>query len=111
MSKMITCFLAGGEIADLNRTIGELRKSAFVSRIFVLDPKGKSLSGLSPDTGIIAGGTFSGTATLREIVRYADTGYMLLYTKSLPLNPGPWAPERMVQVAEDTVAGFGYPGH
>ncbi len=108
---MITCFLAGGEIADLNRTIGELRKSAFVSRIFVLDPKGKSLSGLSPDTGIIAGGTFSGTATLREIVRYADTGYMLLYTKSLALNPGPWAPERMVQVAEDTGAGLVYSDH
>jgi len=111
MNKMITCFLSGGEITDLNRTIGELRQSSYINRIFVLDPKGKSLSGLSPETGIIAGGTFSQTITLREIARYADTGYMLLYTKSLPLNPGPWAPERMVQVAEDTAAGLVYSDH
>jgi hypothetical protein len=111
MNNMITCFIAGGEIADMNRTIGEFRQSAFVSRIFILDPKGKSLNGLSPDAGIIAGGTFSGTATLREIARYTDSEYMLLYIKSLPLKPGPWATERMVQVAEDTGAGLVYSDH
>ncbi len=58
MNKMITCFLASGEVADLNQTIYELRKSLSVDRIFVLNPGGLHFAGLIPGTGLIPGESF-----------------------------------------------------
>ncbi len=111
MSKSVSCFLAAGEAADLNQTIAALQKSPLVDGVFVMAGEVPS-DGFSPWTnGMAVRGSLAATEGMHSILRHAKGEYVLLYTKSLPLNPGPWALERMVQVAEDSGAGMVYSDH
>ena len=104
---MISCFLAGGNAGDLNKTIQALRHSALTGEIWVLN-KGNLQKEDFPEGIKLMSGSFTSTETMREIAAMASGNFTLLYTKALPLSPGPWALERMVQVAEDTGAGQVY---
>ncbi len=104
---MISCFLAGGEAGDLSQTIHALQQSPLAGDFTVLNP-GNLREKDFPDAELLPTGSFSATETLQKMAAKATGKYILLYTKPLPLNPGPWALERMVQVAEDTGAGLVY---
>jgi len=107
MNKMISCFLSAGDAGDVNQTIRALRQSSVTGDIFVLNP-GTLRDADFEDAVSFPGGSLAATGTLREIAAAAAGEYILLYTKALPLSPGPWALERMVQVARDTGAGLVY---
>ncbi len=105
--KMISCFLAGGDAADLNQTVRELRQSALTGDIFVTN-QGRLRRSDLPEVRLLDSGSFLSTEALVEVAGKAASPYILLYTKPQPLLPGPWALERMVQVAGDTGAGLVY---
>ena len=53
---------------------------------------------------VLSGVSFRETQTLREIAEAASEKYLLIYTKSLPLEMGMLALDRIISIAEDTNA-------
>jgi hypothetical protein len=104
----ISSFLAGGAPEDQVLTINELTTSPVISEISVLNPGNLSPEELPTGIRLMPARSFTTTETLKAIARSVSSAYILLYTKPLPLRPGPWAIERMLQVAEDTGAGMVY---
>ena len=60
---------------------------------------------------ILSGESFHATETLRNIAEAVSAGYILLYTKAVPLDMGLFAIDRMVAIAEDTGADMLYADH
>lgn len=108
MDKIVNCFLAGGELNDLQQTVNELRQSELVGKIYILNSGFKDLSQLSGDIELLDIERFNSTRTVRIIAEHASSEYSLIYTKPLPLKPGAWAVERLVQAVDDTRAGMVY---
>jgi hypothetical protein len=102
--KMISCFLAGAEPADLKQTAAELEASGLVDKIYVIG---------NVDPGIekahwIEGDSFATTYTIRHIAEKAKGELTLFYTKALPLKLGQNGLERMARMAIDSGAGMLY---
>ena len=60
---------------------------------------------------VLSGVSFRDTQTLREIADAVCEKYLLIYTKSLPLEMGMLALDRILSVAEDTKADMLYADH
>ena len=103
MEKGITCFLQAAEDVDLQSTITSLKKGSSVKKVFVV---GKENANDKYER--IISENFASTATLRQISSNVNTEFILLYSKSLPLNPGQHCLDRMVQTCEDGNAGMVY---
>jgi hypothetical protein len=108
MEKRISCFLAGGDQADLNLTISGLKESHLTGNIFIPGNMKNIPDDLASVQVLPGFSSFSVTHSLIAISNMVTNQYMLIYTKSLPLKPGPWALERLLQIAEDTGAGMVY---
>lgn len=89
-------------------TINELTASPAISEISVLNPGNLSPEEFPTGIRLMQARSFTTTETLKAIARSVSSAFILLYTKPLPLRPGPWAIERMLQIAEDTGAGMVY---
>lgn len=59
----------------------------------------------------MSGSTFTSTDTLRSIAEAVRGKYLLIYTKTHPLEMGPAALDRFVSIAEDTKADMLYSDH
>lgn len=105
---LISCCLAGGAPEDLKLTVRELSASPMIGEITVLNSGNLSTEALPSSVRVISAMSFIQTPTLKSLAQHLSSPYLLLYTKPLPLRPGPWAIERMRQVAEDTGAGMVY---
>lgn len=103
MSK-VTCFIANGSFEELQATVKELKADPQVGRVYILGEEGAAVEGAER----LAVGGFSSTGALRALPAKVDTPYVLLYTKSFKLQLGPYAVERLLQVAGDTDAGMVY---
>jgi len=104
----ISSFLSGGVPEDLVLTINELTTSPVINEISILNPGNLSPEELPTGIRLMQARSFTSTETLKAIAQSVSSAYILLYTKPLPLRPGPWAIERMLQIAEDTGAGIVY---
>jgi len=108
--KIISCFIAGGNEADIKRTISELFSNPLVASVFILGNE-------DPVFELPAGAKFEkvpslqSTAAIKKIASLSNTPYTLIYTKQLPLRLGYFALERFVQVADNTGAGLVYSDH
>jgi len=60
---------------------------------------------------VLSGVSLRETQTLREIAEAASEKYLLIYTKSLPLEMGLLALDRIISIAEDTDADMLYADH
>lgn len=87
--KTIDCYILGG-IA--NETASNLKKQHCVSSVTII-PEGDS---------------FCSTEVLRRIARQAQADYILLYIKTTELSLVAYALERMIAVAEDSMAAMVY---
>lgn len=103
MEKIITCFLPATHTDDIQPTISALKKSGYVKQIFVV---GKER--VNDTNEWIVSDNFTGTDTIRQIASKSETEYTLLYTKSLPLEPGENCLDRMIQTCKDSTAGMVY---
>ncbi len=111
MNKGVNCFIAEGRFTDLEQTIGELKKSEMVRKIFVIFSQGVVRVKIPDGVEVIETDSLTSSLTMRKIAMKADCDYIFLYTKSFALRPGPWAIERMVQAASDVHAGMVYSDH
>ena len=60
---------------------------------------------------ILSGGSLYQTQTLKELAEAAASKFILIYTKSLPLEMGMFALDRILAIAEDTAADMLYADH
>jgi hypothetical protein len=102
--KIISCFLAGAEPADLKQTIAELEHSGLVDQVYVISNSNPGLQNVF----WIKGASFGATGTIRSIAEKANTDLTLFYTKSMPLKLGQNGLERMMRMATDSNAGMLY---
>lgn len=93
MKKAITCFIPYENDSSAHRTIASLRQSERTAQIYLLatDTKKEEFDGC-PVIGI---DTPNSTATFKQLALHANTSYVLLYTKTSPLELGYRALERM----------------
>ncbi len=103
MEKVITCFLPASHTGDIQPTILALKQTECVNQIFVI---GKESA--KDATNWIVSDNFASTNTLKQIAAKVETEFTLLYTKTLPLEPGHNCLERMIQICMDSNAGMVY---
>lgn len=110
MEKNVTCFIPDSENESLSFTIDSLRKSGLADKIVVVSGMDK--------TGTIQGGVstfsapgFTSTESIKKMGEVADSEYVLVYSKSFPLDLGRFTLNRMIQVCENTGAGMVYSGY
>ena len=108
MMKRITCFLPAGNPDDLKQTLEELKSSELVGDIFVLVTGDIQVVPRQAGVQQIVVSSLTATETIRKIALHTLTKYALFYTKTLPLQLGSFALERMVQIADDTFTGMVY---
>lgn len=109
--KMITCFVPAGEAADLQKTIDELASCPIINEIFITGHALPQNVVLPDNTCFSAIKHLECSPAVKSMARLSKTDYTLIYTKSLPLQLGAWALERMVQVADNTGAAMVYADH
>ncbi len=108
MEKIITCFIAGGNNEDLSVTIEGLKESACVKRIIIVSEQQLPKDILSSGVEWLKESSLKTTMSIRKIAETSDTEFTLIYSKSLPLNLGAFALERMIQCCLDSQAGLIY---
>jgi len=108
MIQRITCFFPAGNREDYLQTLETLQHNKLVGDIFMLVTG--DVQGIVLPEGVrqIAITSLTATETIRKIALHTQSGYALLYTKTMPLQLGSYAIERMIQVADDTYAGMLY---
>lgn len=90
----IECFVPSMSMEDMSVTVESLGAS-------------ESFVGVSFSDGA----SFRRTQTLRDIAQAASEKYILIYTKSAPLEMGMFALDRILAIAEDTGADMLYADH
>jgi hypothetical protein len=107
----ITVFMPLGETDDTLKTLQELEVQDLVLEVFIT---GKELpSGLNlPEKACFSEiESLQSTSGIKKMAELSKTPFTLIYTKSMPLKLGAFALERLVQVAENTLAGMVYSDH
>jgi hypothetical protein len=106
MRNLITCFLPVQKGTDPEPTIMTLRESGVVQEIFITGNTDYSAD--SSDISLIAVDNFYSTLAIKQFAEKVSTPYLLLYTKTLPLDLGQNALSRMVRVCQSSGAGMVY---
>lgn len=89
-------------------TMGSLEGSGVVNSIHAIAPDGHSGDAAAGRLSFISAPGFASTVALRKMADAADTEYVLIYAKTFPLDLGKFALQRMMQVCDDSDAGFVY---
>lgn len=90
----IECFVPSMSAEDIGVTVESFSRST-------------SFTGVT----ILSGGSLHQTQTLKELAEAAASRFILIYTKSLPLEMGMFALDRILAIAEDTAADMLYADH
>ncbi len=108
MEHRITCFLPAGIPEDLMATLKQLDNSGVVDRFHLFGRLENPEQHLPDNAGMLDILSMLTTVAAKKMASVADTEYVLIYTKTLPLKLGYNALRRMVRVADDTGAGMVY---
>ena len=106
MKNLITCFLPVQKGTELEATLKTLRESGAVEKIVLVDDTEYAVEGA--DIAKIAMDNFNSTKAIRAFATNITTPYIVLYTKTLPLDLGQNALHRMVQASKSSGAGMVY---
>ena len=112
MRGKIDCFLACDDLREAEVTVAQLRMDSAVRHIYLL--VGEELAAESeglPDCTLVPVGRLQSTAAVQAIARHATADYVLLCTKSTPLQLGLYATRRWIRVADDAGALMVYADH
>lgn len=107
--KRINCFIPCQEIGGVEKTIASLRKSNLVGEIYLLTKE--KMTGKIAGCSSMEVDSFRSSDFVKRVAEHAQADYTLIYTKTDELDMGYFAPERMVQIAENTDAGMVYSDH
>ena len=92
-------------------TINSLRRTALIDKIIIVLNEGNTCDVSDPDVNYINTTGFSSTASIKKVAESAHTDFIIVYSKTYPLDLGKFALDRMIQVCEDTEAGMVYSGY
>lgn len=109
MKKKINCFIPYRTYAEAKQTVEGLSQTRLVSEIYLLTTDVHALP--VPGCELRHIKLLGETATVRAIAAHSDADYSLVYTRYTTWQPGLFALERMVQIAEDSGAGMVYADH
>lgn len=106
MKNLITCFLPVQKGTELEATLKTLRESGAVETIVLVGDTEYAVEGA--DITKIAIDNFNSTKAIIAFAKNITTPYIVLYTKTLPLDLGQNALQRMVQASKSSGAGMVY---
>ena len=109
MRQKIDCFLACNSIADVEKTIAQLRDNKTVHHIYlVTNEQFAQQQDIPKDCRLLVVDNLTSTKTMMRIAENANADYVLLSIKAVPVTLGASAMERMLQVACDSNAAMVY---
>ena len=106
MEKKITCFLPFSDKESIEFTTTALKKTGVTGEIYVIVQDDRKYN--IKDVSFIKSTSLVSTASIKIIADRSSTEYILVYTKSFPLDPGKSALKRMMQICGETGAGMVY---
>jgi hypothetical protein len=106
MRNLITCFIPVQHETEFEPTLKTLRESGVVEKIILVGDTENSTEGT--DIAKIAFDSFISSKAIKAFAKNTTTPFTLLYTKTLPLDLGQNALQRMVQVCNSSGAGMVY---
>jgi hypothetical protein len=104
----IDCFIPYESPDQVQQTLHQLQPSTTINQVYLMHVGKSNQSKDVPDYPMFPVKHIFGTDTIRLIATFAEADYVLLYLKTLPLQIGYLALERMAQIADDTQAGMLY---
>lgn len=111
MNNRVTCFIPNTDRESLISTIGSLKASGVVAKVYIVSDDPLMLENPVPETDLIEVFGFNTTDSVKKISEAAATDYTLVYTKPFPLDLGKFAIQRMIQICSETGAGMVYSGY
>lgn len=108
MEKKITCFLPLSDNDAAQYSVSSLKGSGVVAKIIIVAVKSAGTGFSDPEVSFLESDGPAGTASLKKMAGLIHTEFVLIYTKSFPLDLGKFALRRMAQVCESTGAGMVY---
>lgn len=104
MKNKINCFILSGNKNETQVAVNQLKSSDSIYKIFVLSPEKTEIENAET---LICNAPFS-TETIKLIAEKSNSLYSLISLQNNGLGVGQFAPERMLQVAENTGATMVY---
>jgi hypothetical protein len=105
MKSGITCFVLQHQLTQKPQLFRFLEESKLIRQIFIVNSHGdagnQSFESLEVENPF-------GSKAFQLYSKRAGENYTLLITRDADIRFGPYAPERMLQIAEDTMAGLIY---
>jgi hypothetical protein len=98
------CFIAFTGLEETRKMVSELKGTPLVNNVFVVSPEAVEI----PESEILVVDQPLSTETIQLIARKSSVNYSLLALRSTPLETGQFALERLLQVAENTMAAMVY---
>ncbi len=108
MEKKITSFLPFSDKDSLGCTIKSLKDSGVMADIFIITDFDYVPDYQYSEVNYKKSEGFASTLSLKKMAESAGTEYVLVYSKTFPLDLGKFALDRMIQVCENTNAGMVY---
>lgn len=108
MEKTITSFLPFSDKESLDCTIKSLNDSGVMADIFILTDFEGVPDFQYPVAKFLKSEGFTSTVSLKKMAESTTTEYVLVYSKTFPLDLGKFALSRMIQVCENMNAGIVY---
>jgi len=108
MGKKITAFLPDSDSESLACTVKSLKDSGVVAGIFIITGNASEPAIKDPEVSYLRSDGFASTVSVKKMVEVATTDFLIVYSKSSPLDLGKFALDRMMQVCEDMNAGIVY---
>jgi hypothetical protein len=108
MEKKITCFLPFSDNESIECSLDSFKRSGVVAKIVIVTQDETYPDYSGPEVIFLRSDGFAATATLKMMSDLATSEYILIYSKTFPLDLGKFALSRMLQVCEDTGAGMVY---
>ena len=106
MKNLITCFLPVQKGTEFEATLHTLRESGVVEKMILVGETEYAADGT--DIAKIAMDNFNSTKAIKAFAKNITTPFIVLYTKTLPLDLGQNALHRMVQASKSSGAGMVY---
>lgn len=111
MNTKITCFLPYSGSDATGKTISSIKSAGITENIFIAGAADAGFESAGRGVRFMVTDGFTSTAALKKMAAVAKSDFVLVYSKTFPLDPGRFAIERMIQICEGTRAGMVYSGY
>ena len=108
MEKKITSFLPFSDKESLDCTIKSLKESGLMTDIVIVKGFDHVPGFQYPEVKYLMSEGFASTVSVKKMAESAASEYVLVYSKTFPLDLGKFALSRMIQVCENMNAGIVY---